>query len=472
MIDNGKFTHGKYAGSVVSAADPAFLSWAIASRAELALTDAQVLELEIALAPPLPPKPAPTLFSVPDLRREIVFTDEQERALDSIGEWIVGGGRFFSLSGAAGVGKTTIVREIVNRYPWVALTAMTGRAALRLSQCAYHEASTLHSALYYPPPPGSSMFTRMREPPSQFVAVDECSLTTPAVLEDLKKWASNGVKILFIGDSFQLPPVISKEEAEKYGDDFSVFKFILGAELTTVMRSAGGVLQAATRVRETGEICRENFDGYEFRRERDPLTAGVEAYLSDPSDHFLITWRNAVRMAANRMIRERLSREGLLPDPGEPVLIRKNGQGFLNGEVIDCGEFTTGPTIAGLRTMWMSTGRGPLLVSFDGGSKERGGEFFDGGNPWVDDLRKYHAELTKNNYPEPVPITWGYCLTAHAVQGGESRRATVFLCRGDDRSTHFRKPTTLPSGRTASFAARWTYTSITRSKKQTTMITG
>lgn len=401
----------------------------------------------------------------------VEWTGEQLAALDEIDEWVESGDSFFALTGPAGSGKSTVINEVCRRHDHATLAAMTGKAALRLASCAGRDATTLHKILYWPPKPGEDLrFTRLREPPSDLVVVDEASMTSPTVYKHLQQWADEGVKILLVGDSFQLPPVITGEELREHGEDYSVFSLVRGVALETIMRNAGGVLRAAKKVRETGDICRDSGDGYEYARSQTPTKDAVEAYLADPDDHMVITWRNSVRMVANRMIRERLGHSGPLPDAGEPILLRKNGQGFMNGEIVECASFKTGPVIGGMRTLWMLLADDKrILVSFDGG---RDGEQMDGGQPWVEDWQKYHIALKKDALPEPIPITFGYVLTAHAGQGSEARRVTVFLESGDARNRAFRKMTTLPGGRQVSMACRWTYTATTRSKTRTTMIVG
>lgn len=451
------------------------------------------------------------------------WTDEQEKALDRVSDWLGSDEPFFALTGFAGTGKSTLVKEIVYRHGGnfvvddygkdisrTALTAMTGKAALRLAELSDRHSTTLHSKLYWPPPkirnPNDPLvFNVVREPEAvRFLIVDEASMLTPSMFEHLNQWAEAGVKILLIGDPYQLPPVITGEEAKKHGDDYSVFSKVKGVELKTVMRSIGGVLRAATHVRQTGSFCTQNQSdqkgGYVFSRSMTALEDAVNLYLSDPKDHMIITWKNNNRMLANKLIRSRLGHEGPLPDVGEPVLIRKNGNGFLNGEIVFCNGFEAGPElgaveiggiklgdkeknispepaerIPGLLTLWMSIfgDDKKLLVSFEGGDEDKGGEPFDGSLPWINNWRKYHIDLAAYGICyEPVPITWGYCLTAHAAQGSQARRTTIFLCQGDPVNRNFRKPTSLPSGVQVPFATRWLYTAQTRSIDCTTVIVG
>jgi hypothetical protein len=433
----------------------------------------------------VPPAPRSANFS---------WTEEQQRALDAVAEWIDGDEPYFALTGAAGTGKSTLVREIVNRHCYVgdedrdwdnpkiscALTAMTGRAAIRLSDCVGKPATTFHKLFYWPPTGGDVVFTRVRNPEVKLVVIDEASLMTPNVFGDLSKWANKGVRFILVGDSYQLPPVVTGEEKERWGEDYSVFAQVRGTALETVMRSVGGVLRAATRVREKGEVCREpDFDastqsGYEYLRVESPVRHAVEAYLADHDDHMLITWRNETRMQANKLIREKLGHSGPLPDAGEPVLIRKSGQGFMNGEIVTCVGFEPGPVLGSIQTMWMdcttALGNDARVLVTVNGSKD--GEFFDGGPAWVENYKKYHIDLKKSGLNDPVPVTFGYVITAHAAQGSEARRVTVFLGRGEERSPHFKKPTTLPSGVQVSHAARWVYTAMTRSKIRTSLVVG
>ena len=161
-----------------------------------------------------------TLFERLPCPEPFALTEEQSTALDEIATWRrSSAGGFLSLTGPAGSGKTFLLRHVVERVGAMAvLTAMTGKAALRLGELVPgRETSTLHTVLYYPPDLGESVrFERRRAPCAPFLIVDESSMMAPSVYEDLRAWTAEGVNVLLVGDTFQLPPVVSdKSERER-----------------------------------------------------------------------------------------------------------------------------------------------------------------------------------------------------------------------------------------------------------------
>ena len=405
--------------------------------------------------------------------RDLAWTPEQEQAIELISAWANRqGDPVISLTGAAGVGKTSILAATRDLFPeeptW---TAMTGKAALRLRQVVRLNTSTLHKALYEKPDQkrnGGVEFTRIAKPPSEFVVIDEAGMLTPKMYHDLQNWVNDGVRILCVGDSYQLPPVMSGNEIKEYGDNFSVFREVDGAKLTKVMRSDDEIIKVVTMLREEGRIPRENTGMYRYVRSDSPAESAVTDYLSDTEDHMLITWRNQLRMSANREIRRRLGHEGALPTKGEPVMMCKNGQEVLNGEIHTVDSIRFGPDIGELETNRLMTVDGkPVLVSTDGGQ-----ELMDGGSPNIKDWKRYARERKSQQLPDPVPVTYGYVGTCHKCQGSEYRRVTVFLTSSDLRSENFRAETILPDGTPMPFATRWAYTALSRAKKQLTVILG
>jgi exodeoxyribonuclease V len=142
----------------------------------------------------------------------------------------------FVLTGPAGTGKTSIVKALAahlhGRGIPFRITAPTARAAKVIAAKTGEPARTMHSLIYTPQPLDNGPGVRM-EPKanllSQFAVyiVDEASMvsdessssglfiTSEPLLTDFVRFVKEGNpanKIVFIGDSFQLPPV---------GGDFS-----------------------------------------------------------------------------------------------------------------------------------------------------------------------------------------------------------------------------------------------------------
>ena len=399
---------------------------------------------------------------------EIVWTEEQSAALATLKSWIKApmGKPMMSLTGCAGTGKTLTMSELKNYFPvddtlW---TAMTGKAALRLSQSAGVEASTLHSKLYGRPTASGKrvFFNTIKKPSCDFLIIDESSQIGGKLYSDIETWTSQGVRVLLVGDSVQLPPILSYKEEQEYGDDFSVFREVKGPNLSKVMRSNDGIIEIATLVRESRKLPLKGNDFFKIQKVQYPGLAAIGDYLDDPSDHILITWTNAMRMQGNIEIRRRLGHKTPLPGKTEPVLICKNGQDVLNGEMVYAEKFEEANTVSGVKLLWMTTTNGQkLLVSASGQSK-----FMDGSLPDVKDWKEFHRQRNNLGYDEPLPITYGYVLTAHKMQGSDARRVSVYLSGTDMRNEHFNKDTILPDGSKMPFAIRWAYTSFTRPKER------
>ena len=303
---------------------------------------------------------------------EIQWNREQADAIDRIRDWAErrSEGLQISLTGAAGTGKTTVLKAIApllegRRVAW---TAMTGKAALRMYEVVGVDAKTLHSALYQRPSKGKNnrlYFNQVKAPDCEYLVIDEASMMPPKIYEDLQSWRMNGVRILYVGDGYQLPPVMSFKEVKDYGEDFSIFKEVQGPSLKRVMRSGDDIITVATQLREEGQVPKKNLGGsYRIRRSGTPGRDACVDFLGDNDDHILITWRNRMRMQANRFIRNRLGFQGVLPNKGEPVMICKNGddmfnEGYkvLNGEIHWADYFTDGPKLGPeVETMKFVTG--------------------------------------------------------------------------------------------------------------------
>lgn len=397
---------------------------------------------------------------------------EQEDALEAIKQWASGTGPgSISLTGPAGTGKTSLLIEAKKYISGAAWTAMTGRAALRLSEAAGVKASTLHAVLYKRPEQlknGEVEFKTLSVPTFKFLIIDEASMITPKIYDDLQQWVYfYRVRILYVGDSFQLPPILTEED-RKNNEAFTIFSKVRGPELVKVMRSGDGIIDIATIMREERRYPTQANSAYSVVQTPNPIEYAIKEYLADPDDHMIITWRNKMRMDANHMIRQELGHTSYLPDKDEPIVFCRNGQGVLNGQIALVKKIVPGPVIEGVITYRvLLENKKYVLCSVTGKD-----EFMDGQMPYIKNWKNFLRERRKYNIEDPIPITYGYVSTAHKAQGNEFRRVSIMLQGTDINNANFRAQTTLPNGTKAPFGIRWGYTSVSRAKQKCTLIIG
>lgn len=145
------------------------------------------------------------------------------------------------LTGRAGTGKTTLLREIIRTtYKNTVVVAPTGIAALNAGGVTIHSLFQLPFATFIPEEANVAGFSFRCETPAtlrrhfkmsaqkqavirnlELLVIDEVSMLRPDVLDAMDLMLRHvrqnsrpygGVQVLFIGDLLQLPPVIKNEE--------------------------------------------------------------------------------------------------------------------------------------------------------------------------------------------------------------------------------------------------------------------
>lgn len=203
------------------------------------------------------------------------LTEQQHEAARLIGAFLSDprSDRAFILRGYAGTGKTSLIAAVVRVWRklqrTVVLLAPTGRAAKVFSHHAGLPATTIHKAIYRQQSfkGENTLFDRgWNGAKDALFIVDEASMIanqgggstqfgTGQLLDDLVQfvYAGAGCRLLFVGDTAQLPPVGESESPalqprmmEGYGLHVRSF------ELTQVIRQAetSAVLTNATQLRQ------------------------------------------------------------------------------------------------------------------------------------------------------------------------------------------------------------------------------
>lgn len=190
----------------------------------------------------------------------------------------------FLLKGYAGTGKTSVIGALVKALPDVlrrsVLLAPTGRAAKVMSNYSGKPASTIHRKLYVKSDKGgSSHFTLApNKHKNTLFIVDEASMIpvrsgmkSPfgerSLLDDLMRYvySGEGCKMILVGDTAQLPPVM-EEESWALESDFIRRRFGLPVkeiELTEVMRqmNESGILFNSFQIRSQQDQAPQSGDG-------------------------------------------------------------------------------------------------------------------------------------------------------------------------------------------------------------------
>ncbi len=115
------------------------------------------------------------------------------------------------ITGGPGVGKTTIVRALVDvfqsRRLSVCLAAPTGRAAKRLEESTGREAKTLHRLLKFNPAKRQFEHNPDHPLPADVLILDETSMIDISLMHHVLKALSDSIRLVLVGDVDQLPSV-------------------------------------------------------------------------------------------------------------------------------------------------------------------------------------------------------------------------------------------------------------------------
>ena len=360
----------------------------------------------------------------------VEWSPQQDEALVAVANWLKdkNGPQVFRLFGWAGTGKSTLAVHLGQDVKTIKYAAFTGKAALVMRKRGCKGAQTIHSLIYslVSEKEGEPRFVLDPESPAadaDLIVIDEVSMVDEQLGRDL---LSFGVKVLVLGDPFQLPPVQGAGFFTSEEPDIM---------LTEIHRQAADnpIIRLSMDIREGGILERGRYgESLVVGREDVDRNAVLEA------DQVLVG-RNKTRLQYNDRLRELRGLPFHEPVEGDRMVCLRNNprKRLLNGQIWICTEVTR-----------KANGKYSLLLGADEGKGEAKvlthKAFFSG----EEDQMSWQE---RRQYDE---FTFGYCLTVHKAQGSQWDNVYLF-----DESFVFREE-----------RARWLYTGITRAAERITVV--
>jgi ATP-dependent exoDNAse (exonuclease V) alpha subunit len=422
----------------------------------------------------------------------------------------------FLLKGYAGTGKTTTISAFVNSL-WSAekktvLLAPTGRAAKVIALYSKKPAFTIHKKIYFPKKQsnGSVDFVlQTNKHRNTIFIVDEASMIpdsqqnqklfeTGSLLEDLISYvyAGHQCKLIFIGDTAQLPPVklnVSPAlEAAVLQYDFH--KNVIEIELDEVMRQHenSGILANATSLRLLLQKEKNDFkfnvnfpDIKRLEDSYDVEDAILAAYDNNGvEDTAFIVRSNKRANQYNQQIRLNIRGQENEISSGDYIMVVKNNYFWLK-ESSEAGFIANGDICRVLKIFSIKELYGfkfaevelkmidypkmqpfETVILLDTLVSESPSFSYEESNKLYQAVKEDYAEekskykqflaIKKNKYFNALQVKFSYAMTCHKSQGGQWK--TVFV-----------EQPYLPEGVSKEYF-RWLYTAITRAQEKLYLI--
>jgi ATP-dependent exoDNAse (exonuclease V) alpha subunit len=422
----------------------------------------------------------------------------------------------FLLKGYAGTGKTTTISAFVNALgsagKKAVLLAPTGRAAKVIAVYSKRPAFTIHKKIYFPKKQANGSVDFVLQPNKHrntIFIVDEASMIpdsrqnqklfeTGSLLDDLISYVYGGhqCKLIFIGDTAQLPPVKLDVSPALEIDTltYEYHKIVTEIELDEVMRQHenSGILANATQLRlqlqNEGDKFQFDLDFPDIKRLTDGYDiedALVSAYDRDGvEDTAFIVRSNKRANQYNQQIRMKIRGQENEISAGDFVMVVKNNYywlkessaaGFIaNGDICEILKIFSVKELYGFKfaevelRMIDYPDMHPFetVLLLDTLTSESPSLTYEESNKLYQTVKEDYAHekskfkqflaIKSNKYFNALQVKFSYSMTCHKSQGGQWK--TVFI-----------EQPYLPDGVSKEYF-RWLYTAMTRAQEKLYLI--
>lgn len=361
------------------------------------------------------------------------LNEEQEKIISEAVDWYNNSSeQIFQINGSAGTGKTTVLKEIINRLNLyddeVAPMAYTGAAAIVLRTKGFFNAKTIHSWFYVAKEvPDKTRYNRYLNryetkiifvpkeipPEIRLVCIDEAG-TVPMKMR--KTILNSHRKVIVLGDLNQLPPVSDTPAFLYTGKVHTLSKIMRQNETSGIVYLANEILKGnPLKVGTYGNatVITSNDITDDMLKESDIILCGL----------------NKTRDIYNAKCRKMngIDPKQKLPSHGEKIICRKNnwiyevdGISMANGL---CGEVLNYPSMHSLTedgngfkidfkpTMFDMSFKNVLCSYF----------FFNATKDQKDMIRESPSYKYKHGVIGNL-FELGYAITTHLSQGSQYRK--------------------------------------------------
>jgi ATP-dependent exoDNAse (exonuclease V) alpha subunit len=375
------------------------------------------------------------------------------------------------LGGHAGSGKTTLLKIIAEELGHPLIICPTGKAAARVTEATGLGAMTCHRWLYKPTTnQQTGLVEFVRLPPENMdvgecgvLIIDEASMVTRAVWDDILDISQIlGLKVLCVGDAFQLPPVDEKNEGFSLLDPNAgiASEYVL---MTEVLRQAADspVIRASIQIRN-GDVQGALMTLMPWV----PPNKFIERAASIQSKGgMVLCHKNTTRHWVNKSVRKERGFSEKNVQVGEPVLVLKNAYdlSIYNGETysfggwedLSIGEHTVYDRWSKVRE---TTQFGVAYLKDDKRNMSVKGAIAQ--EELLGNMKNSTAAIAASakivcRGVSPIHANLGYCLSVHKSQGSEAPEVLLAW-----------EPTLNFNGYKREEALRFAYTAITRAKER------
>lgn len=197
------------------------------------------------------------LINKVEIQQGYDYTDEQLGAIElSIDSFVM------ALTGLGGSGKTSTANGICSLYSRYNITAcaLSGKAAVRITEATGLPAMTIHRALGY----SNGMFTynKHNKIPTDIILIDEATMINGSLFLSLLQACPSGAKVIIMGDVQQLTPI----------GNCQVFSDILESNVLPVVKLTkphrqalmSGIIPTSIKVANQELIFDNRFEGNEI----------------------------------------------------------------------------------------------------------------------------------------------------------------------------------------------------------------